>query len=667
MNNKKTTFRTGLLFIAINIFLTGILTFTLCAQHCNKNVNAGLQNISPHPIEMQSAGDKLSGHVVTKEGAWCWFSDPRALHYENKNGTINSTYIGYIDVHGNIKATQYNFITGKCNEVLVRSWFQPDDHNSPSFLVLPDERIIIFYSRHTDEACFYYRISKKAGDITTLGAEMKIETKFNTTYPSPFILSADPTHFYLCWRGIKWHPTIARYTIPDEQDKVNVDWGPYQMIQSTAARPYCKYFSDGVDKIYLAYTTGHPDNEYPNYTYFNYIDINTYQLKDITGGILSTIAKGPHNVNKTNYPNVYPNAVADSPPDQRDWIWQTSLDKDGLPVIAMVQISKDKTTHNYYYVKWTGNTWRKTFLANGGGPFHQSDGLELCYSGGMAIDASNPYVVYCSVPVSGTSGTVYELIKYTISDDGAVNFTEQVTVNSRFNNVRPYIIANSGNSPLKLVWMHGNYYDWIVSSVHSKGFPTAIYTNFTWPSESIELNKGIIVNDSIKPTDCKSNNLLVNDKNSYGIVKTINSNTFSVSLSTCFPDKKYEGIIFKMGNLVYGITNITLKPYLTVGDTTYYSSNILGNSEGWQIQKRATDGKWWPPVMLNYFNLTLTYENNLLIVYRGGLIDQVVEVHNLIPGDVILGGANCRIKDSRIYNRALNQREVKILSETMIN
>ena len=49
-------------------------------------------------------GDKLSD-----EGAWCWFADPRALHYENEKGTINKTYIGYIDIHGNIKAMQYDF------------------------------------------------------------------------------------------------------------------------------------------------------------------------------------------------------------------------------------------------------------------------------------------------------------------------------------------------------------------------------------------------------------------------------------------------------------------------------------------------------------------------------------------------------------------------------
>ena len=34
-------------------------------------------------------------------------------------------------------------------------------------------------------------------DITTLGKEFRLETKDNTTYPTPFILSDDPHHISL--------------------------------------------------------------------------------------------------------------------------------------------------------------------------------------------------------------------------------------------------------------------------------------------------------------------------------------------------------------------------------------------------------------------------------------------------------------------------------------
>ena len=125
--------------------------------------------------------ESYSGTVVAEEGAWCWFADPRAIHYENVDGSINSTYIGYIDVHGNVKATQYDWKKQRKTDVLVRSYFQPDDHNNPTFIVLPDERVMIFYTRHTDEPKIWYRISTIPGDISRLGEEKRLATANNTT------------------------------------------------------------------------------------------------------------------------------------------------------------------------------------------------------------------------------------------------------------------------------------------------------------------------------------------------------------------------------------------------------------------------------------------------------------------------------------------------------
>ena len=277
----------------------------------------------------------FAADIVTKEGAWCWFADPRAIHFADAEAGIDASYIGYIDVHGNVKATQIDWKNNKRTEVLVRSYFQPDDHNNPTFIVLPDKRVMIFYTRHTDEAKIWYRISQKPGDITMLGEEKYLTTKNNTTYPSPFILSDDPDHIYLCWRGINWHPTIARLTMPDENDNCSFDFGPKQIVQSTGARPYAKYYSNGKDKIYLTYTTGHPDNEMPNWLYFNVIDINNGNgpiLKDIKGTTLKKVADGPFNVNKTDsYAKSYPYTVVDKTANCRNWVWQIATDKDENP------------------------------------------------------------------------------------------------------------------------------------------------------------------------------------------------------------------------------------------------------------------------------------------------------------------------------------------------
>lgn len=544
------------------------------------------------------------GYQVAAEGAWCWFADPRALHYENKEGTINKTYIGYIDIHGNIKAMQYDFQKKEQEEVLIRSYFQPDDHNNPTFLVLPDERIMIFYSRHTDEPCFYYRVSRIPGDITTLGEEKRIETKNNTTYPSPFILSDDPEHIYLCWRGIGWHPTIAKLSLPDDKDEVDVVWGPYQIVQSTGARPYAKYMSNGKDKIYLTYTTGHPDNELPNFLYFNYIDIKTLQLTDVRGTVLSTIADGTFKVNKTgDYAKQYPSTVVDNP-SERDWVWQIASDRNGNPVIAMVRISDNKESHDYYYAKWNGHEWKKTFLINAGGHFHQTPNLEKCYSAGMAIDPSNVNEVYCSLPVEGKYGKVYEIVRFIMSEDGEVISKEAVTKDSQLNNVRPYMIPASEGTPLRLTWMYGNYYDWIVSLQHPQGYSTGIACDF----------KGFPDRKKKKMIAASGKEIRFNPEKSFVLEQTI----------TLGADN-YQGCLLQLGDLEYYLNGETMKPEIRYKGKVYTSTNVLGTSDCWKTQARGTGGKWYTPQKYGEVRLRMEYKKGVLCVYINDLLDQRID------------------------------------------
>ena len=562
----------------------------LCSFHLNA------QNAENNPTG--------GGYQVAAEGAWCWFADPRALHYENKEGTINKTYIGYIDIHGNIKAMQYDFQKKEQEEVLIRSYFQPDDHNNPTFLVLPDERIMIFYSRHTDEPCFYYRVSRIPRDITTLGEEKRIETKNNTTYPSPFILSDDPEHIYLCWRGIGWHPTIAKLSLPDDKDEVDVVWGPYQIVQSTGARPYAKYMSNGKDKIYLTYTTGHPDNELPNFLYFNYIDIKTLQLTDVRGTVLSTIADGTFKVNKTgDYAKQYPSTVVDNP-SERDWVWQIASDRNGNPVIAMVRISDNKESHDYYYAKWNGHEWKKTFLINAGGHFHQTPNLEKCYSAGMAIDPSNVNEVYCSLPVEGKYGKVYEIVRFIMSEDGEVISKEAVTKDSQLNNVRPYMIPASEGTPLRLTWMYGNYYDWIVSLQHPQGYSTGIACDF----------KGFPDRKKKKKIAASGKEIRFDPEKPFVLEQTI----------TLGADN-YQGCLLQLGDLEYYLNGETMKPEIRYKGKVYTSTNVLGTSDCWKTQARGTGGKWYTPQKYGEVRLRMEYKKGVLCVYINDLLDQRID------------------------------------------
>src|SRR5574344_13517 len=571
--------------------------------------------------------------TIAEEGAWCWFADPRALRITNSipGGTkdVDRNIMGYIDRHGSIKLTQVDWKTETTEDVLVRSYFQPDDHTKPSFIPLPDGRILVFYSRHSAEPCFYYRVSLKAGDATQWGTEYKLNNPNKTTYPNPFILSDDPTHIYLCWRGIGWHPTIAKLSMPDAEGKSDYLWGPYQMLQSTGARPYAKYFSNGKDKIYVAYTTGHPDNEYPNWLYMNAFDVNTKQLQDIDGDSLSTIGSDKlFQVAKTDaYLAAYPKTVVDHTATSRDWIWNMAIDYDNNPVIGMVKINQDRTDHNYYYARWTGTEWQQAFIANAGGHFHLSEGTEMCYSGGMAIDRDDPKQVYCSVPVNG----VYEIWHYTLDDNLYVVGKEAITQNSTKNNVRPFVIEGTQDSKLRLIWMQGDYYYWMVNKRFPMGFSTAVKTKTTLPGTS-----GTALGNLLSgPVTMESGTAKAfKDISSY---KGVSKGNFSISIDMEISSQKYSGTIVSGDNWTYTLNSTDLYPRPTIGDSTYVSNNKLATSDSWQQHDGSTDGVWCEPAKLGKWNLTIIYnkEKGQVTTYRNGLIDQRIDETNFSAPDSV--------------------------------
>ncbi len=609
-----------------------------------------------------SAQDKFQGHTVTSEGAWCWFADPRALHYENASGTINASYLGYIDVHGNVKAMQMDFRTGRRTEVLVRSYFQPDDHNNPTFLVLPDERVLIIYARHTDEAAFYYRVSRLPGDITTLGPERSIKTSNNTTYPSPFLLSDDPEHFYLCWRGIGWHPTIARLTLPDAEDNVTVDWGPHQIVKSTGARPYAKYHSNGKDKIFMTYTTGHPDNEQPNWVYFNAINLNastdtdgkvkvTPTLEDINGKRLSTIANGPFNVSKTSsYKSTYPLTVVDAPSNLRDWVWQVGLDKQNRPCIAMVRINGGKSQHQYYYAKWTGTAWRLTDLADGGGKFHPSN-TEYCYSGGMALDPADMNTIYLSIPTAGTSGNVFEIWKYVLDDAGTVQKKEQITRNSEKNNVRPFVLPGSENSPLRLGWMNGDYQYWMVKQGYPLGYPTAIHCDYAW-EETVTMPQPLV------QKDFGAKALTAGDSEVLRTAEDEALNAFTLSITLQVSPDAYHGTLFATDTWSYGLEDSNDTPYTIIGGEKHFSTNRLLTSDNWATNSTGTSGDNWP-TPVGRFNLTVSYDGTTLCTYRNGLLDQCIPASGLTLGTLRIGGFAGTLHHATLLSEAVSAESIK--------
>ncbi len=428
---------------------------------------------------------------IAADGAYCWFADSRAIRFRSSDGTMERTFLGWVDrAGGDIRAMQYDHKTGTRSTVVIHENFERDDHDNPTFLVLPDERIMVFYSRHSNEKKIWYRVSTSPGDITSLGPACFLDTDHNVTYPTPYILSDDPNHIHLVWRGVEWHPTIARLAMPTAANNYTTtfDAGPYQIVRSAAessgkCRPYAKYVSDGKNRIYLAYSATHPDNVCPTMLYGGYVDINDLSLHALDGATLdANLATDPIFVvhNNESFDNA-PGWLLANDANVRHWVWQTALDADGAFYVLFTKISKNKDAHEYWYGKWADGAWTVLKLADAGGWFHQNPSTEKCYSAGLAFDSADPRVVYASIPDNG----VYEIHRLTVSQDASrVVSNVAVTSDSDKNNVRPFVVAGSrAGDDLRLFWMHGDYYYWSVNnpSAQNDGYYTSIRTDFIFP------------------------------------------------------------------------------------------------------------------------------------------------------------------------------------------
>ena len=143
-------------------------------------------------------------NVVTLDGAWCWFQDPRAVYL---HGQHERTYLQWMTRDGRLQVGAFDHETGRTEIHTLKEKWDRDDHNVGAFLVLPDNRLMAFYARHNREG-IYCRTTSRPEEITQWNAEVTITDSPRITYAHPVHLS-DEQKFYLFWRGTSWKPTFA--------------------------------------------------------------------------------------------------------------------------------------------------------------------------------------------------------------------------------------------------------------------------------------------------------------------------------------------------------------------------------------------------------------------------------------------------------------------------
>ena len=84
--------------------------------------------------------------TFTEDGAWCWFSDPRAVYHQGKH---KRTYSGWVTADGSIEVGYYDHELDTVVSSIIDGKLQVDDHNNPSFILDRQGRLMVFYSKHS--------------------------------------------------------------------------------------------------------------------------------------------------------------------------------------------------------------------------------------------------------------------------------------------------------------------------------------------------------------------------------------------------------------------------------------------------------------------------------------------------------------------------------------
>lgn len=403
------------------------------------------------PLSSQTIG------TLSEDGAWCWFSDPRAIYAGPEDNRKIIT--GWVTKDGDIEAASLDIEKNSKRKTMLYPDLQVDDHNNPAFVELPDHRILTMYTWHGGKNGVIQNTTNRPNDITSFGDPVVFKPRTDAllekyiretyTYANPFRLTEENDKIYSFGRWVGYKPNMITSTDGGQT------WSDPQVVITspeldTNNRPYVKYHSNGESRIHLVFTDGHPAVEPTNSVYYCYYEKGAFWRAN--GEKICTVDELPFHPSDATV--VY-QATEES---GRAWIFDIVEDRQGHPVIAYSRYPRVKK-HDYHYAWYNGQDWDDHKIIYSGPWFpedvHGERQRELNYSGGLTIDPADPSVIYFSHVIDG----VFEISRGETPDRGKSWGILPVTRQSKHDNVRPFVPRYQHPEDNKTVlWMENKKY-----------------------------------------------------------------------------------------------------------------------------------------------------------------------------------------------------------------
>ena len=388
--------------------------------------------------------------VITRDGAWCWFSDPRAIYVDDK------MFGGFVDKEGSIWAFCYDPSTCQSKQYKLFNKLDYDDHANPSIMALSDQRLVLFFSAHggTKNSPIYYAVSKYPSDISSWEEVQEInpemEGSLGVCYTNPVMLSDENNRVYLFFRGRDFKPTCI-YT-----DDLKTWSQPINLVRNDpgygqGGRPYTKITTNHKDKIFFAFTDAHPRDRATNSIYFmmykngKMCKADGTVVSETLGSIIPSQVDKVYDATRTF---------------DKAWIWDIAFDESEKPILVYARFSDRDNKHSYWYARWNGIKWENHKITDAGQWFQRTEYVkekpeyECNYSGGVYLDHENPNILYTSRPINDR----FEIEKWTFTGGKQKWITEAITYQSEKDNVRPFVVRNHRGSQPSVLWMYNYKY-----------------------------------------------------------------------------------------------------------------------------------------------------------------------------------------------------------------
>ena len=406
--------------------------------------------------------------IVGFDARWIWFTNPRAVRYVDDE---DRTYVGYLGgpTGTDIRVGAYDHRANEWEGTTLHASFSADDHTNPSLVVREDGHLLVFWTGHNGEKIFY-AISEEPESVSEFGRCRTI-SQHVVTYPNPVLIPENGrSTLYLFYRDRE----VTADATDDEYGYIgdgNVyyrrsldggsTWTDQREMVAAPDGHYSMYFvhaqgDDGTVHFFLTDAERGGDAPKWHVLHCAYRDSAFYRAD---GSRIACEVELP--LTRSDLEVVYDSANEDN---EYAWVWDCGVDADGNPAVVYATFPST-LDHEYRYARWDGDGWLDHHVTTAG-RYIEEDGVELHYSAGIAMDPSDPDVVYACFHRDGYRG-----LKRLETNTGGRTWTARdVTTRSAGTVLRPVVPLNAA-AEVPVLWLAGTYRNMHSSGTVLRGLP----------------------------------------------------------------------------------------------------------------------------------------------------------------------------------------------------